>query len=174
MSFETKEGQIYLMPKFWLICSFTFAFVMLFGNSCVRKVEVVGTKQTLEEAVHRWAESHSKNDIDLLASCVSKTEDIEFCILGNRIVGWSALRERYQRLFQERNIAQFRADNISTKISGNVGWVSFDWHMKILTSEGTTLISEGVETQVYRKIEGEWLIVQVHSSSPMLAHVSTP
>jgi ketosteroid isomerase-like protein len=109
-----------------------------------------------------------------LASCVSKAEDIEFCILGNRIVGWTAVRDRYQRLFQERSIAQFKVDNIVTKLSGNVGWVSFDWHMEILISEGATLISEGVETQVYRKIEGEWLIVQAHSSSSIPAHVSTP
>jgi ketosteroid isomerase-like protein len=174
VSFETRKGKRRLMLKLRFFCGFAFAFITLFGSGCVRKVEVAGTKQTLEEAVKRWAESHNKNDIDLLASCVSKAEDVEFCILGNRIVGWTALRERYQQLFQERRIAQFKVDNISTKLSGNVGWVSFDWHMKTLTSEGASWISEGVESQVYRKIEGEWLIVQAHSSSPMPAHGSTP
>lgn len=162
------------MLKLRLFYSFAFAFITLFESGCVRKVEVVGTTQTLEEAVHRWAECHNKNDIDLLASCVSKAEDIEFCIQGERIVGWTAIRERYQRLFQERRIAQFKVDNISTKLSGNVGWVSFDWHMETLVSKGASWISEGVETQVYRKIEGEWLIVQAHSSIPMPAHDSTP
>ena len=39
------------MLKLRLFCIFAFTVITLFGSGCVRKVEVVGTKQTLEEAV---------------------------------------------------------------------------------------------------------------------------
>ena len=65
-------------------------------------------------------------------------------------------------------------DNISTSVSGNVGWVSFDWHMEILTPEGAIMLSNGVETQVYRRIGEDWLVVQAHSSIPMPMLDSTP
>lgn len=160
--------------KFKLLCISTIAALILFGGGCVRKATVDDTKQTLEKAVSRWSESLDKNDMDLLASCVSKTEDLEFFISGNRVVGWSAISKRYQQIFQEQRIVRFAVDNISTHLSGNVGWVSFDWHMETLTPEGAIMLSDGVETQVYRKIEGDWLLVLAHSSIPMPTLGSIP
>ena len=114
-----------------------------------------------------YTESVSAADTALAAKIWSTTPDVTFIHPQGEEHGWDQIKSNvYEKLmgglFSERRLTP---SDIQIHTDGNAAWSQFHWvFVAKLRSDGSPVKTEGRETQVYRKIAGEWRIVHVHYS----------
>jgi ketosteroid isomerase-like protein len=56
---------------------------------------------------------------------------------------------------------------VAVHVSGDAAWVEFYWHfVGKQRKDGSTIQTEGRETQIYNKTGDRWQLVHVHYSGP--------
>jgi ketosteroid isomerase-like protein len=64
--------------------------------------------------------------------------------------------------FSERKLA---VKDVAIHSYGDTAWAEFYWDFVArLRKDGTSVTTHGRETQLYRKIDGQWRLVHVHYS----------
>jgi ketosteroid isomerase-like protein len=83
--------------------------------------------------------------------------------------GWEQIKRNFyeammETLFAERKLT---IQDVNVHAYGDSGWAEFHWHFAAkLRRGGSTVESNGMETQIYRKASGNgWVLVHVHYSA---------
>ena len=140
------------------------ATLFLLPLLCAAQEGEAGKIRTL---IGTYTQSIDAADTALAAKIWSTTPDVSFTHPLGEEHGWEQIKsdvyEKLMRgLFSERHLT---ARDIEIHADGNAGWSQFHWvFVAKLRSDGSPVKTEGRETQIYRKIAGEWRIVHVHYS----------
>lgn len=126
-----------------------------------------GDTGKIRTLIGTYAESIGAADTALAAKIWSTTPDVSFIHPQGEEHGWDQIKSNvYEKLmgglFSERRLT---ARDIEIHTDGNAAWSQFHWvFVAKLRSDGSPVKTEGRETQIYRKIGGQWRIVHVHYS----------
>lgn len=122
-------------------------------------------------AIHRLLEQYAKAvdtvDLELVAQVWSHSPEVSFIYPLGEEHGFDAIE---QHVFQNVMGGMFSArelkvHDVEIYLNGNSAWSEFHWDFHAtLRKDGSAVTTHGVETQIYRKEDGEWRLVHVHYS----------
>jgi ketosteroid isomerase-like protein len=148
--------------------------VCLAGTGCALGPDKTAERVTSTEIsseinglITRYAQSVDAADTKLASEIWAISADVSFIHPLGHEHGWEAVKTNvYTKLmgeiFSERKLA---VKDIVVHAYPDTAWAEFYWDFVArLRSDGTTLMTHGRETQVYRKIDGRWRLVHVHYS----------
>lgn len=148
--------------------------VYLAGAGCAAGPDKTGERVTGTEIsseinglITRYAQSVDTADTKLASEIWATSADVSFIHPLGHEHGWEAVKTNvYTKLmgetFSERKLA---VKDIVVHAYPDTAWAEFYWDFVArLRSDGSTLMTHGRESQVYRKIDGRWRLVHVHYS----------
>lgn len=122
-------------------------------------------------AIHRllgeYAQAVDTLDLKLLAQIWSHSPDVSFIYPLGEEHGFDSIE---QHVFQNVMGGMFSArdlkiHDVAIYVNGDSAWSEFHWDFRATArKDGATVTTHGVETQVYRKENGQWRLVHVHYS----------
>jgi len=122
----------------------------------------------IEQLIARYAAAADGADVDLAGQVWSNSPDVSFIHPRGHEHGWEEIKRNfYQNTmgapFSERKLT---VRDVSVHVYGDSAWAEFYWHFVAkLRSDGSMLVTDGRETQIYCKIDaGRWALVHVHYS----------
>jgi ketosteroid isomerase-like protein len=111
-------------------------------------------------------------DIQLASQVWSNSPEVSFIHPLGHEHGWEQIKKNFyegimEALFSERELT---IRDVNLHVYGDSAWSEFNWHFVAkLRKTGSTVETNGRETQIYRKVDGHrWVLVHVHYS-PMPA-----
>lgn len=123
------------------------------------------------EAIHHLIERYTKAvdtvDLNLLAQIWSHSPEVSFIYPLGEEHGFDAIE---QHVFKNIMGGMFSAGDLEAHgavvhVNGNTAWSEFHWVFRAtMRKDGSSVTTYGVETQIYRKQAGQWLLVHVHYS----------
>ena len=125
----------------------------------------------IEGQIAKYAAAVNAEPVDLtLAEQVwANSPDVSFIHPLGHEHGWDAVKRNFyqntmEALFSERKLT---TRDIHVHVYGDAAWAEFYWHFTAkLRSNGSTVQTDGRETQVYRRASGNrWELVHVHYSA---------
>ncbi len=157
------------------------------GNSALNRCGAIAALSLCLTLLGRAAD-FDREDIRLLIASYAKSIDLADTTLAEQI--WSSAPEvsLIHPRGEEHGLAQIETDfyrnlmgatfskrnltphNISIHVYGEAAWAEFNWDfVATTTKDGSPFHSQGRETQVYRKQNGQWRIVHVHYSGAVVS-----
>jgi uncharacterized protein (TIGR02246 family) len=122
-------------------------------------------------AIHRlldqYAQAVDTVDLKLMAQIWSHSPDVSFIYPLGDEHGFAAIEHN---VFEKVMSGMFSARDLKTHdvmiyVHGDSAWSEFHWDFHAtLRKDGSAVTTHGVETQVYRKENGQWRLVHVHYS----------
>jgi ketosteroid isomerase-like protein len=122
-------------------------------------------------AIHRlldqYAQAVDTVDLKLLAQIWSHSPEVSFIYPLGEEHGFDAIE---QNVFEKVMGGMFSARDLKVHdvliyVNGDSAWSEFHWDFHAtLRKDGSAVTTHGVETQVYRKENGQWRLVHVHYS----------
>ena len=126
-------------------------------------------------AIHRLLDRYAKAvdtvDLKLMTQIWSHSPDVTFIYPLGEEHGFNAIEEHVFKnvmcgIFSVRDL---QIHDVIIYVDGNSAWSEFQWDFHAtLRKDGSAFTTHGVETQVYRKENGEWRLVHVHYSEDRL------
>jgi ketosteroid isomerase-like protein len=120
----------------------------------------------IKEMLDKYAESIDNADTLLGAALWAKTKEVSFIHPRGHEHGWENIKNNIYKFFgtyfskRKLNIYDIRISSY-----GDVAWTEFYWIYDATFKNGTVPIqTKGRESQIWRKINNEWLLVHVHYS----------
>lgn len=131
---------------------------------------------TINDVVEGYAESINGDNpnLDLARQVWSTSESASFIHPRGHEQGWDAIERNFYvrtmgELLKSRKLVPF---NLNVQEYADVAVVEFYWRFDAnFRQDGTPLHTEGRETQVLRRIDGDWRIQHVHYSSMPVTEV---
>jgi ketosteroid isomerase-like protein len=122
-------------------------------------------------AIHRlldhYAQAVDTVDLRLLAEIWSHSPEVSFIYPLGEEHGFDAI---VQNVFEKVMGGMFstrdlKMHDVAIYVKGESAWSEFRWDFHAtLRKDGSAVTTHGVETQVYRKENGQWRLVHVHYS----------
>ena len=126
-----------------------------------------GERQEIERIIAKYARSVDAADTALAAEIWSQSPDVSFIHPQGHEHGFEQIKQNiYVRAmgetFSERKLT---IKDINIHVYGDSAWAEFYWDFVAkLKADGSSLNTQGRETQIYRKEQGRWRLVHVHYS----------
>jgi hypothetical protein len=112
-----------------------------------------------------YAQSIDQADTILGSKIWSPTAEISFINPRGTEYGWNGVKNIYKMFkdnFSARKLSFF---DLKYSYYGDVSWLTFYWIFDAtLSMNNNPVQTKGRETQIWRKINGEWRLVHVHYS----------
>jgi hypothetical protein len=126
-------------------------------------------KEAVARTVDMYVRSVCDGDLDLAAGVWFTGEACSFIHPRGHERGWPAIKRNFYELtmietFSERRL---RLDGEPTTylMSSDVAWCEFNWQFDaVFRHDGSTLHTEGRESQLLQEVSGVWRIFHVHYS----------
>lgn len=152
----------------WILIAIV-VLVSLLNAACNRGADIDQDKKDIQQVFEKYLESVNTADVALASQVWLQSEDVSAVTPLARFKGWKSIEtDLYinflQKAFTERSL---KAENLAIGVSGTAGWSVYDWTFNGKLPDGQAFSSKGWETHVYQKIEGRWVIVHLHYSSPV-------
>jgi ketosteroid isomerase-like protein len=135
------------------------------GGSAAKAEDADAT--AVKKLIAMYAKSVDDADTALAAKVWSDSPDVSFIHPRGHERGWKEVKENvYERLmgqtFSERKLA---VKDVEVKVYGDSAVATFYWDFVAkVRGDGSTLKTQGRETQVYHKGGRGWALVHVHYS----------
>ncbi|MEY3052187.1 MAG: hypothetical protein RLY31_1972 [Bacteroidota bacterium] len=120
---------------------------------------------TLSAFVERYAASIDAADTAMARRLWADSPDISFIHPRGTAYGWEGIVGVY-RMFADRFARRhLQPRNLKVSESGDAAWLTFEWVFDaVFRDNGAPLQTRGRETQVLRKVGGEWRLLHIHYS----------
>ncbi|HEY1184520.1 MAG TPA: nuclear transport factor 2 family protein [Bryobacteraceae bacterium] len=121
----------------------------------------------IKQLIAKYAAAADGADVDLASQVWDNSPDVSFIHPLGHEHGWEEVKNFYRNImgapFSERKLT---VRDVTVHVYGNSAWAEFYWHFEAKSrSNGSTVVTNGRETQIYRKVEaGRWVLVHVHYS----------
>ena len=125
--------------------------------------------EQITSLIHQYEKSVSNADTNLASEIWSQTDDVSFIHPLGHAHGWDEIKRNvYEKLMGELfSGRKLTASDISIHIYKDAAWAEFNWvFVATLRSNGSSVKTEGRETQVYHRTSRGWRLVHVHYSGP--------
>ncbi len=122
----------------------------------------------IKQLIAQYAAAADGADMDLASQVWDSSPDVSFIHPLGHEHGWEEVKNFYRNImgapFSERKLT---VRDITLHVYGDSAWAEFYWHFVAkLRSNGSTVVTDGRETQIYRKLAGNrWVLVHVHYSA---------
>lgn len=128
--------------------------------------------QSLDEAAIRsllatYVESVNAADTLLASTIWADSPDVSFIHPRGHERGWDAVKTQFYegtmgQFFQDRKLV---TKDLAIHCYGETAWAEFYWDFTAkMRADGRPIETHGRETQIYRRLNGEWRLVHVHYS----------
>ena len=123
--------------------------------------------QAIESLIRTYAQSIDRADTTLAEQVFSDAPEVTFIHprgeeRGRAKIQANVYRELMGNTFSERKLIP---KDVSVHVYGDAAWAEFNWDfVATMKKDGSSFRSQGRETQVYRRDNGQWRIVHVHYS----------
>jgi ketosteroid isomerase-like protein len=158
------------MPRWaFVIVLASGAFLVPACNGSVgTSSNITAEESRVREVLDRYLRSIDAADVALAAEVWAQRPAVEAVTPIGRFKGWDSVREELyinflQKLFSERRLT---SSDVSLQVNGDTAWAVFDWSFAAKLADGQPFASKGWESHVYEKVDGRWVIVQLHYSAP--------
>ena len=121
----------------------------------------------IKQLIAKYAAAADGADVNLASQVWDNSPDVSFINPVGHEHGWEEVKNFYRNImgapFSERKLT---VRDITLHVYGDSAWAEFYWHFEAkLRSNGSTVVTDGRETQIYRKVDpGRWVLVHVHYS----------
>jgi ketosteroid isomerase-like protein len=134
---------------------------------CAKVEDSAAIKRSLEEKVGQFADAFNKQDIQGLMTDYWNSSDLAVYYPDGNYIGYDALKQSWQTFFQNVSVKKFAITELHTEVENNTAyqWGTYDLSMQPKAGEGIS--APGRFTQVWRKLNGKWVIVIDHASVPL-------
>lgn len=125
----------------------------------------------IQKLLNNYVVAVNTLDLELGSEIWSQNADISFIHPRGHQKGWEDIKSSFylgtMGNFSKRTL---RLKNISIRIlNDETAWADFYWDFDaVFKHDGSSLKSQGRETQIFRKEKAGWKIVHVHYSGPAL------
>jgi ketosteroid isomerase-like protein len=167
------------MKKLLLIVPLVFLLCFAFGCKKAEEVaeeakpvvDLEAEKAAVKTLVDEWMHCFETEDIETFSNLIAHDPDlVNFGTdAAERWVGWEALRDSVQKQFEstENVIVSTKDQVIFVHKAGEVAWFSMLVDMEGI-AQGEPFRQEGMRlTGVLEKLDGNWVVVQIHASVPV-------
>ena len=137
------------------------------GQTAPDPAAVAGDILGIHRDLDQYAQAIDTVDLKLLAQIWSHSPDVSFIYPLGEEHGFEAIEQHVfekvmGRMFSTRDL---KMHDVMIYVNGDSAWSEFHWEFHAtLRKDGSAVTTHGVETQVYRKENGQWRLVHVHYS----------
>ena len=124
----------------------------------INQKDSLGIMQVMKSQERAW----NNGDIDLFMNGYIKSSQLVFSGKSGPVYGWDETRERYFNNYPNTDIMGQLKFNVSKiqSISSDIAFLIGEYYLKRSTQD-----SYGHFTLVWKKINGNWLIISDHTSA---------
>jgi ketosteroid isomerase-like protein len=129
--------------------------------------ETAGEVDAIKRIIAKYAQSVGAADTTLASQIWWDSPEVSFIHPLGHEHGFDQIKQNvYTHLmgetFSERKLTPH---DISVHVYGDVAWAEFYWDFNAkFRKDGQPITTHGRETQIYRKMQGNWRIIHVHYS----------
>ena len=124
-------------------------------------------REEIKTLLEKYQQSVNDADTTLAAAIWSHSEEVSFIHPRGHEHGWEEVKRNF---YEETMGAPFSERQLSIRDARihaykDAAWAEFYWDFVAkIRSDGTSLTTQGRESQIYRKTDRGWVIVHVHYS----------
>ncbi len=120
----------------------------------------------VEEANLSFYEAFTKGDLDRMIELWSNSPHVRCVHPGwELVVGWANIRQSWSEIFRSLQDIEFSLEDIHVEVSGRTAWVNLMAHVRVTTDEGDVFNASMVTTNIFERIDDQWLMVLHHASN---------
>jgi len=164
------------MKRRWIATAALTACVCLAASAAPRGNPAPSDQQQIRHLIARYVEAVNAASPALANQVWSHSPEVSFIYPLGEEHGLDAIdrdvfEEAMGQTFTKRDL---QPGELVIHVYGDTAWSEFHWVFHAtLRKDGSPVVSRGVETQIYRREQGRWLIVHVHYSGEMVTGTST-
>lgn len=152
----------------------TLYLILALTVSCAapgeRGDDVQASTEAIRLQIGKYTAALDAADTNLASQVWLTSPEVSFINPAGHQHGWDEVKGVYTffgSAFSERKLA---VRDVSIHVNGDAAWAEFYWHFDAKQRpDGAPMQSDGRETQVYRKVGDQWLLVHVHYSGPPMS-----
>jgi hypothetical protein len=115
--------------------------------------------------VSRYTRSIEEADTVSGSKIWADTGEVSFIFPGGNEYGWKGIRNIYKMFEDYFTAKKLSFFDLRTTVYKNVAWLQFYWIFDgTLRKDNSPVQTKGRETQIWRKMDGDWRLVHVHYS----------
>lgn len=81
------------------------------------------------------------------------------------VVGWPDIGQSWAEIYQTIEAIEFTLEDVHVEVSGATAWVNLVSIVDVTTDDGDAFQASVATTNIFEKVDGEWLLVLHHSSN---------
>jgi ketosteroid isomerase-like protein len=137
---------------------------------CVAAREDTGPARDVEairQLIERYTTAVDTVDLSLLSQIWSHSPGVSFIYPLGEEHGVDAIEQHVFKnvmggMFSARDLKTY---GVAVHVNGKAAWSEFHWVFRAtMRTDGSAVTTHGIETQIYRKQAGKWLLIHVHYS----------
>jgi len=153
ISLRNKRGRFLIGLAFIILILFPSPFF----SSPFSTAEV---KAEIEQVLNRQKEAWNRGDLEGFMAYYWNSEDLTFQSGANRLRGWKALMERYQKSYSGEKMGQLDFTDVEVFLLGSdYAYVLGRWKLQVQQET-----KEGLFTLIWRRLPEGWRIIHDHTS----------
>jgi hypothetical protein len=145
-----------------------FILILLTGTfffGAQYQVNAQTTNKVFAGLLRRYEKSIDDADTVLAAKLWAKTSEVSFIHPRGTEYGWSGVKNVIRMFAEGFSKRELHGSEEKVIVYGDVAWLTFTWVFDATFKANKQPIqTKGRETQIWRKIKGEWKLVHVHYS----------
>ncbi len=136
-------------------------------NEAAEEKAVTDTDTVIRGQVAKYLAAVDAADSKMGGEVWLNSPDVSFIWPLGHEHGWDQLKKVYGFFGQNFSNRKLTARDISVHVMGDSAWAEFYWHFDAKqNSDGSTVATDGLETQIYRRVEpNRWALVHAHYSA---------
>ncbi|MEM9509690.1 MAG: nuclear transport factor 2 family protein [Cyanobacteria bacterium P01_E01_bin.35] len=158
--------------------SFVIAALVIFlgfnslftGNAIALTTANIQEKYEFQQLIEQTHAAWNSHNSDALSEFYDKDADLIFYdALPMQYQGWNNYKQGIQEnLFDKMPKFILSAnDDLHLTLRDDLAWTTFTWHLSAELNDGTPIETDGRQTDIWEKSNGEWEIVHEHISAPV-------
>ena len=154
--------------------AFALSLALVFTLSCATPGNKAGDDQAATDAIRqqitKYTAALDAADIAMASQVWRTSPEVSFIHPGGHAHGWEEIKGIYQFFGSSFSERKLTARDVSVRVNGGTAWAEFYWHFTGKQSkDGSTVQTDGRETQIYEQAGNRWELVHAHYSSPVTA-----
>ena len=146
---------------------YTVIALTAFCQSSRSKANDEKAVDAIRQLLAKYTAALDAADVGLAAQVWRTSPDVSLIHPGGHARGWEEVKQFYNFFGSAFSDRKLTARDVSVQINGETAWVLYYWHFIGKGKDGSTLETDGRESQIYYKTGNRWQLIHAHYSSPV-------
>jgi ketosteroid isomerase-like protein len=122
----------------------------------------------IRQQIAKYTAALDAADIDLASQVWLTSPEVSFIHPAGHAHGWEEVKGIYKFFGSSFSERKLTTRDVSIHVNAESAWAEFYWHFVAKQSkDGSSVQTDGRETQIYEKTGHRWRLVHAHYSSPV-------